>query len=126
MLQEVLAASVLVGALLVVCTELLTAASARRLAADQRNCALLELGNAMERATARPWDELTPETLARERLSAWAERRLPAARLTIEVAAEGGPPNAKRITAAIQWEDRARRQVVPQRLTAWKYRSGNR
>jgi hypothetical protein len=126
MLLELLVASVLVGTLLAACVELLSAASACRRAADERNCALVELGNVMERVVARPWAELTTSALAGERLSAWADRQLPAARLAIEVAAGGAEPDSKRITAALQWEDRHRQPVAPLRLTTWKYRSGNR
>ena len=66
MLLELVAAGAVVGALLVVCLQLLSAAAAQRRAADQRQCALLELGNVMEQVAARPWAELTTAALAKK------------------------------------------------------------
>ena len=67
MLVEVVVAAAIVGTLLVVCLQLLSAAVAQRRAADQRQCALLELGNIMEQVAARPWAELTPAVLSQEK-----------------------------------------------------------
>ena len=69
MLMEVAVAGALVGTLLVVCLQLVSAAAAQRRAADQRQCALLELGNVMEQIAARPWAELTTAALSQEKLS---------------------------------------------------------
>ena len=123
MILELVVAGALLGTLLVVCLEMFSAAAAQRRAADQRNCAVLELGNVMERVAARPWAELTTSAVARERLSPSAAGQLPAAELKIEVSTPPAEPAAKQITAALRWEDRSRRLVAPLRLTTWKYRS---
>jgi hypothetical protein len=125
MILELVAASALLGTLLIVCLEMFSAVAAQRRAADQRNCALVELGNVMERLAARPWPELTTSALAGQRLSDWATGQLPGAELQTEVSTPPGEPSVKRITVTLRWEDRSRRLVAPLRLTTWKYRSPN-
>jgi hypothetical protein len=125
MILELVVAFTLLGTLLIVCLEMFSAAAAQRRAADERTCALVELGNVMERVAARPWPELTTSAVARERLSPWAAGQLPGAELKIEVSTPSAEPGAKQITASLRWEDRSRRLVAPLRLTTWKYRSPN-
>jgi Tfp pilus assembly protein PilE len=122
MMVELAVAGALVGMLLVVCLQLLSAAVAQRRAADQRQCALVELGNVMEQVTARPWAKLTTAVLSQERLSSSADRQLPGAELKIEVLALADQPNAKRITAALRWQDRSGQLVAPVTLTTWRYK----
>jgi hypothetical protein len=121
MLVELAVAGALVGALLVVCLQLLSAALAQRRVADQRQCALLELGNIMEQVAARPWAELTTIAQSQENLPAWATSRLPGSELKIEVAPSADDPNAKRITASLRWQDRSGQLVAPMMLTTWRY-----
>ena len=120
--MEAAVAGAIVGALLVVCLQLLSAAAAQRRAADQRQCALLELGNVMEQVAARPWAELTTAALSQEKPSPSANSQLPGAELKIEVFALADQPNAKRITAALRWQDRSGRLLVPVTLTTWRYK----
>ncbi len=122
MLIELAVAGALLGTLLVVCLQLVSAALAQRRAADQRQCALVELGNVMEQVTARPWAELTTARLSQERLPPSAERQLPGAQLKIEVFTSADQPNAKRITAALRWPDRSGRLLAPVTLTTWRYK----
>jgi hypothetical protein len=121
MLLELAVAGVLAGTLLVVCLQLLSAALAQRRAADQRQCALLELGNVMEQVAARPWAQLATSELSHEKLSPSASRQLPGAELKIEVSTPAGEPNAKRITATLRWQDRGGRLLAPVTLTTWRY-----
>ncbi len=122
MLVELAVAGALVGTLLVVCLQLFSAAVAQRRAADLRQCALLELGNVMEHITARPWTKLTTALLSQEQLSPSAESQLPGAKLKIEVSTLAGEPDAKRITAALRWQDRSGQLVAPVTLTTWRYK----
>jgi Tfp pilus assembly protein PilE len=122
MMIELAVAGVLVGTLLVVCLQLLSAALAQRRAADQRQCALLELGNVMEQVTARPWTELTTAILSQKKLSPSADSQLPGAELKIEVSPLADEPNAKRITAALRWQDRSGQLLAPVTVTTWRYR----
>ena len=122
MMIELAVAGALLGTLLVVCLQLLSAAAAQRRAADQRQCALVELGNVMERLAARPWAELTTTAVAQERLSPSADRQLPGAELKIEVFTLADEPNAKRITAALRWQDRSGQLGIPLTISTWKYK----
>jgi type II secretory pathway pseudopilin PulG len=122
MMVELAVAGVLVGTLLVVGLQLLSAAMAQRRVADQRQCALLELGNLMEQIAARPWTELTTAALARERLSPSAVAQLPGAELKIEVSAPAHEPHAKRLTAALRWQGRSGQLLPPVTLTTWRYK----
>jgi hypothetical protein len=75
----------------------------------------------MEQVTARPWAELTTAALSREKLAPPAASRLPGATLKIEVFTPAGEPGAKRITAALGWQDRSGQLLAPLTLTAWRY-----
>lgn len=122
MLMELAVAVAIVGALLVLCLQLLSAAAAQRRVVDQRQCALLELGNVMEHIAARPWAELTTAALAQEKLSPPAGSQLPGAELKIEVSTSADEPSAKRITAALRWQDRSGQLLAPATLTTWRYK----
>jgi len=125
-LFELIVASALLGTLLVVCLQLLTATAAQRRAADQRQLALFEVGNVMERLAARPWADLTPKTAADERLSASLGDRLPGAKLNVEVTALPAEPSAKRITVSLRWQDRNGRFLAPVTITTLKYKTDER
>ena len=122
MFIELVVAGAIVGTLLVVCLQLLSAAAAQRRAADQRQCALVELGNVMEQIAARPWAELTTAALSHEKLSPSADGQLPGAELKIEVFTSADEPGAKRITAALRWQDRSGQLLAPVTLTTWRYK----
>ena len=76
----------------------------------------------MERVAARPWAELTTAALSQEKLSPSAAGQLPGAELKIEVSTSADEPNAKRITAALRWQDRSGQLVAPVTLTTWRYK----
>ena len=125
MLLETIVAGIVLGMLLTVSLQLLSAASAQRRAADQRRCAIRELDNIMERVTARPWTELTDALAKQEKLSSAAVQELPDAELKLEIVAEAKESNAKRITASLRWRDRADNFIVPLQLTTWRYKTEN-
>jgi hypothetical protein len=122
MMIELAVAGALVGTLLVVGLQLIAAATAQHRAADQRQCALLELGNIMEQITARPWAELTTAALSKEKLSPSVGSQLPGAELKIEVSTSAADPDAKRIAVALRWQDRSGQFVAPVTLTTWRYK----
>ena len=47
---------------------------------------------------------------------------LPGAELKIEVSTSANEPNAKRITAALRWQDRSGQFIVPVTVTTWRYK----
>lgn len=122
-LLEAIIAGTMLGALLIVSLQLCHAVAGQRRAANERQCATLELANLMDRVAARPWSELDNDELAKERLSAWAADQLPGAELKIDVSMSTAAPNAKRIAAVLRWRDRSGALGAPLRLVTWKYRS---
>ncbi len=123
---EMVVAATLLGTLLMVCLQLCVATAAQRRAAAQRQCAILELANAMERIAARPWNELTTAALAAERLSPSAVGQLPGVELKIDVSTPAAEPEAKRLVASIVWRDPGGRPLKPLTLTTWRYRHGEK
>jgi Tfp pilus assembly protein PilE len=123
-LMELAVAGVLLGTLLVVCLQLLMATAAVRKSVDQRQLAVLEVGNVMERVAARRWGELTPQAAAAQRLSDSARDRLPGVELKVEISeptpAPKAPP-AKRITVSLRWQDRTGQYLPPIIVTTWRY-----
>jgi hypothetical protein len=121
---ELIVAGMVTGTLMVLCLQLCSAALSQRRAADQEQCAMLELGNVMERVAARRWSQLTTAALSDEKLSPAAGRQLPGAELKLEVSPAAKEPNAKRITATLRWQDPSGRLGAPLRLTTWRYKIG--
>ncbi len=122
---ETVVAVGLLGALLTGCLRLLAVAAAQRRAADQRQCAIDELSNVMERVAARPWAELTADAVAGGKPSPAVVGPLAGATLRIDIAAAPGDPNAKRITVTLCWPTGANRPPAEARLSTWKYRINN-
>jgi hypothetical protein len=123
-LIELAVAGVLLGTLLVLCLQLLMATATLRKTVDQRQLAVCEVGNLMERLAARPWGQLTPQNAAAEKISAAARQRLPGAELKVELSeqpAAADVPPAKRIAVSLRWQDSAGRMLPPVTLTTWRY-----
>jgi Tfp pilus assembly protein PilV len=125
-LVELFVAATMLGMLLVVCVQLLSATAAQRRAADQRQLAIMELSNVLERIAARPWADLTPQAFAAEKPSAEAVEKLPEAELKVEVTTPSAEPKAKRITVSLRWQDRNSQFVAPVKITTWKYATENK
>lgn len=121
-LLEVTVASIIMAMMLTVCLQFFRATAAGRRAQEHRQTAIREAANLMERLTVRRWDELTPATVGRVRLSQEAREALPNGQLEIDLTESPEGPDAKRIAVLIRWEDRAGRPKLPVRLVAWKYR----
>jgi len=121
-LLELVVAGALLGTILVVCLQLLAATAEQRRAADQRQLAVLEVENAMERLAARPWDELTPQAVATPQLSPSVRGRLPGAELKVEVTASPAEPLAKRIAILLRWQDRSGQFTQPVRIVTWRWK----
>jgi type II secretory pathway component PulJ len=118
---ELLIAGVLLGVLMTVCVQMLSAAAAQRRAADDRQTAIREAANLMERLSTVSFDKLTPEGVAKLQLSDEARRALPGGELEIQLSSPPSEPGAKRIVLLLRWQDRSGRPVRPVRLTAWRF-----
>jgi hypothetical protein len=121
-LVELAVAATMLGALLVVCLQLLAATAAQRRAIDQRQLAIFEVSNVLERIAARAWSDLTPEALAAEKPSAEAVEVLPEAELKVEVTTPSAEPNAKRIAVSLRWQDRNSQFLPPVKISTWRYK----
>jgi hypothetical protein len=98
-------------------------AQERRLA-DHRQRALHEAASVIERLTAIPYDELTPERAGTVGLSPSARRSLPGAELFVNVD-ESRPStgqSAQRIRIRLRWKGRTGEWDAPIRLTTWRER----
>jgi hypothetical protein len=60
--------------------------------------------NVLESARALPWEDLTPEWAARQRLPEDLGERLPGGKLTVHVEPEANRPRTKRVTVELSWE----------------------
>ena len=121
---EIVAAVVLLATAMSLTVQILGALAAERRAAERRLCAVQEVANLMERVAARPWGEVTPESLKAVSLSPRAQRALPGAELAATVGDASASRGEKRIGLRLRWRDRAGDWTAPVRLTAWIYRHG--
>jgi type II secretory pathway pseudopilin PulG len=117
---EMLMATLLVGTAVAIALPVLSQVTLHSRTATQREQALQAAANALERLTARPFDELTPSAAAETRLPAEIACQRPGADLQVEITpADDG--RAKRIQVRLSWTVRNGRRIAPIRLTAWKY-----
>jgi hypothetical protein len=98
-------------------------ASAEQRALRQRQAAMNEAANVLERLSIRPWNELTDKGLGELPLSAAARQSVAEGRLEVHVTQPAGDSGAKRISVQIRWPDRDGRPERTVRLTAWRYRA---
>ncbi len=123
-LLEVIVASVLLGALMTTCLQLLHLTAAHHRATESRQLAIREADNVMQRLAAARFDDLTPEAARQIQLSEEASRGLPGAKLAVEVRDVPDRSDARRIVVRIEWQDRTGRSVRPVELVAWRYSIG--
>jgi hypothetical protein len=123
MLLETAVACVLLAALAGVCLKSFAAAAGQRLAIDQRQVALREAANLLEKLTAIPWDEI--DKASDKSFVEVAQKSLPkeldGAELKVEITPVTGEPAAKRLAVSIRWQDKDNQWGQPVRLTAWRY-----
>jgi type II secretory pathway pseudopilin PulG len=119
LLEVTLALTILVGATALL-AQFLVASSRQRRVADQRQLALEELSNRMERALAGKWESLTAAELEQAAIAPRVLDELPAASIKATVDEEAEPVTGKRIRLEISWESSGGR-AAPLSLTAWRY-----
>ena len=120
-LMEVVVAGVLLFALMATCVRYFVVTRMQERALDQRQAALQEAANVMERLMPRPFNELTPESVSHISLSRETQRILPRGELKIELRGEDAKPPAMRIMVTIRWQDQNNEWTRPVRLAAWRY-----
>lgn len=121
-LLEVVAASIVLGALMVATLQMLAWQNVQRRVLDTRQVALAEASRILDRLTWESWDRLTPERVQLESFSAKAASSFNSAALKITLTESNeGQLQAKRLQVEISWP-RAQAGLRPVRLVAWRYR----
>jgi Tfp pilus assembly protein PilV len=128
LLAEVaIATIVLVVAMGMTVRVIATVAQERRSNMDRQQ-AVLEVGNLMERITAHSFEQITPEFAGRISVSDQTRTALRDCELSVRVSggersATGGQ-TTKRVTVLLRWKGRSGQWLSPVRLTAWVQAGG--
>lgn len=123
LLAEVGIATVVLMIVMGMTVRVLSTVAQERRAAFERQRGVLEAGNLMERITAHPFDQVTPEFVGKISVSDRARSSLRDCELAIQVA-EGDKPAArgvaaKRVMIRLRWKGRSGQWQAPVRLTSW-------
>jgi hypothetical protein len=121
LLFEMAIAAAMLAVAMAMTVKVLGYAGRERRAADQRQRAIVEVANAMERITAEPFDAVTAERARRLSISPASAGSLPGAELAVEVSEESPGPgrSAKRIAVRLRWKGRSGEWEAPVRLVTW-------
>jgi hypothetical protein len=121
LLPELAMATVMLTIAMALTVQVLSYAGQQRRAADQRQRAIVEAANAMERITAEPFEAVTAERARRLAVSPESAGSLPGAELAVEVAEESPGPgrSAKRVAVRLRWKGRSGEWEAPVRLVTW-------
>jgi hypothetical protein len=94
-----------------------------RRAASDRQLGALEAGNLMERITAHPFDQVTPELTQNISISDVTRRSLRDCELAVALSggekSAAGVQSAKRVMIRLRWKGPGGQWVSPVRLTSW-------
>ncbi len=119
---ELIVATVILMAVMGVSLKWFVATAGQRRSEDRRQAALTEAASALERLAARPWEELTPENVAKLVASLELPKSLPSGQVLAQVTQPGGEPEAKILAVTVRWQSRQEAPAEQVRLVAWKYR----
>jgi hypothetical protein len=121
LLIEVAMAAVLLMIAMGLTVKVLGLVAVERRASERRQRALSEVGNLMERITAYPFDEVTPELGRQLALTSASRQSFPGAELAVDVADNepGAGRSAKRVAIRLRWRGPEGEWVAPVRLTSW-------
>ncbi len=121
LLPELAMSAVMLSIAMGLTIKVLGYAGQQRRSADQRQRAMLEVANVMERITALPFDELTTERARRVAISPAAAGSLGGAELAVEVTDETPGPGraARKVAVRLRWKGRSGESEAPVRLTTW-------
>jgi hypothetical protein len=123
LLAEVAMATVMLMIAMTLTVKVLGYVGLQRRMADHRQRAVLEVANLMERLTAHPFEEITPELAHQAKLSPSALQALPGAELAVEVGERAPSPgpgrSARRVAIRLRWRGRSGDWESPVRLTTW-------
>jgi hypothetical protein len=122
---EMIATAVILGTVMTVSLPMLKSITSERRAAVSHEQAIMAAANIMERITAMPFFEITPEFAKRTQLPDWLREQLndPVLELRVETTPDESAPDesAKLIRLKLEWQTSAGLKVAPIRLSAWVY-----
>ncbi|MCA9103111.1 MAG: hypothetical protein KDA63_18270 [Planctomycetales bacterium] len=122
---EVISALAVLGALTVVCAQMLTLLRGQRTVAVRRQVALVEVQNALERLVRATTEQGDRHNQREEQsLAPPVAELLPHGRIVTRVEpmdAAGRVPAGRRLTVEIHWQLASGEPAAPVRLTTWLY-----
>jgi hypothetical protein len=121
MLIELLVCGALLGVVLTTAIPTLRWILHQRRFIQQREAAVLEVDNLLERLTSVGWNDLTTDRAAQFQLAPTVAAQLPGSRLEIKVDTDADDPRAKRVHVELTWETTRGQPAPPVRLTTWVY-----
>lgn len=121
LLMEALIAGICIGAATILAATVLVSVNANRRTAERILLATEELNNQLERLTAQPWQDLTPDSLKQLQLAPSTAASLPNGELKITVNEVQTPAPAKRLDAELRWQDRGQAWRPPLRMSTWVF-----
>jgi hypothetical protein len=124
LLLELVISGLLLGVVISATVPMLGSIARQRQLSRQRQAAILEVGNLMERLTLLDWETLTQERAAAFELAEPLKSALPDSQLKITVAADEAEVGAKHVLIELRWETVPGRPAPPVRLAAWVHRRG--
>jgi hypothetical protein len=116
---EVTLAAALFSMLVATSLQMMRVVSNRHLASERRDYALQAAQAISEQVVNIPWDELTTDAVEQITVPPAIAERLPAVKLSIELADEP-EPTAKRARVEVSWQNPAR-QMSSLSLTSWSF-----
>jgi prepilin-type N-terminal cleavage/methylation domain-containing protein len=120
-LIELISTCILLGVVFSVSIPLLTVVAQERRSAEQRQFALQQATNLLERAMTKTWSELPVGTQELTAAPADVQTLLPGLERQVEVKELTETPRSKLVAVSIRWKSRSGEFVAPIRLSAWVY-----
>jgi Tfp pilus assembly protein PilV len=122
LLETVVAATVL-SAVVLTFAPLMARMSASQRSVSERQLALEEVSNLLERISARGWSGVTDQWLSTLSVSEACSRHLRDQRLDVELVESADGPAAKRVAVELVWKNRTDAPPAAVRLTTWIYQT---
>ena len=123
LLAEVAIATTVLVIVMGMTVKVMSTVAHERRAASDRQQGSLEVANLMERITAHPFEQVTPELARRMSVSDRARQSLREGELAIEISGGGknatGSQRAKRVMTRLRWKGPGGQWQAPVRLTSW-------
>jgi Tfp pilus assembly protein PilV len=116
-IETMLAVGVLTVALVMVAQVAAWSLTQRERAAVRQE-ALEQAANVLEKARSLPWDQLTPEWAAAQKLPEALSQRLDQPVLAVRVQAIGAAPLTRKVTVEVRWKQSDTVPAPPVRLEA--------